>query len=520
MRDLIDIIDQQLAESRGLGARRSGEEFVSTSNPDDKIYVSSVEFYPQGRSRYDSEDELNQALADLTVKYSDADISLVSDFRSTDRAFGIAVFDRPQSTKLVFIKPFLAVKADPTQNSWDNQRGIPGFRYNSRVATKSVAGFTPQDVLTRPNDLTADDVIEQVAAKFGETSPLTQAAQAVAAGSGFPVTVAATPDLSFSAFRDYFAEILHPLALQSGMYSGNAAAAAEAFLGESGYKNTLINFGSDKREGLSDSSLVSPDGRKIRISSKGPAGAEASSRNILDAVEQLSETNPKLLRKYSDVLEIIKTVSSSGPREAPLVLGVQYGIITDTDADQIRGLRDQSLTTLDTAKSLRVSKKLRELLLTRKTNDPENVNMYFHALASVAHEVAEYVNANTNFSKAASEILNNGALVQVYTRARETADSWIIQGFDTIWPSKAVTGVKFSAQKTYYSTGIKGNFTFKILRNGAKDVEDDRDTEPALAAEPGSLPQPKRAAIKPAAAEKRIRQVTGKTSGAGRELRR
>ena len=39
MRDLINIIT--LTESRGLGARRAGEEFVSTTNPEDKIFINS-----------------------------------------------------------------------------------------------------------------------------------------------------------------------------------------------------------------------------------------------------------------------------------------------------------------------------------------------------------------------------------------------------------------------------------------------------------------------------------------------
>jgi hypothetical protein len=47
-----------------------------------------------------------------------------------------------------------------------------------------------------------------------------------------------------------------------------------------------------------------------------------------------------------------------------------------------------------------------------------------------------------------------------------------------------VTGVKFSAGKTYYSTGIKGNFTFKILKNGATDLADETGEVDNMAAEP------------------------------------
>jgi hypothetical protein len=523
MRELIKIIDSVLLESRGLGARRSGEEFVNTSDPKDKIYVNSVTFYPRGKSQFDSEEELTDALAEITMEYPAADVKLISDFRKGELAFGVAVFDRPQSDQLVFIKPFGSVKPDPTQNPWNNQTGIPGYRYNSTVAAKSLAGMAPQDVFSNPNDLTAQDILEQVTAKFGASSPLTLATQQVVSGSGFPIEVPADPALSFSAFRDYFAEILHPIALQTGMYTGNAAKAAEAFLGTEGYADTVINFGADKREGLSDSSLSAPDGRKIRVSSKGPAGATASANNLLDAATELGKVNPRLVRKHADVLDMIRLVSASGAREAPLVLGEKYKIITGADANWIRSLRDQDLTTLDSVRTARISQGLKTLILNRGTREPNNLNMFFHATAAVAHAVADYVNETLNFSQAASEILNNGALVQVYTRARETADTWSIQSFDTVWPSTAVTGVKFSALKTYYSTDIKGNFTFKILRNGAKDFDDMRKDQPELATPAASsekLPTPKRTDVRPTAALARVKKLSQPDAGPGRSLRK
>jgi len=81
------------------------------------------------------------------------------------------------------------------------------------------------------------------------------------------------------------------------------------------------------------------------------------------------------------------------------------------------------------------------------------------------------VNKNTNFSQAASDILNNGALVQIYTDAQQTADTIVIKGFRSVYPSTSVTGVEFSAQKTYYSTGGNGNFVFNILYNNAKSAD-------------------------------------------------
>ena len=104
-------------------------------------------------------------------------------------------------------------------------------------------------------------------------------------------------------------------------------------------------------------------------------------------------------------------------------------------------------------------------------------------LAAIAFQVADHVNTKTDFSTAASAILNFGAFIQVYTLATQAGKDIKLPEFHVDWPSKAVTKVLLSAAKTYYSTGNKGNFTFQILKNNATpadtEVEDNEtDTKP------------------------------------------
>lgn len=472
MRDLLDILNNVITESRGLGARRPGEEFVSNTDPDDKIYIDSVTFYPTGDQAFDSLESRDQALEQ--IKSSFPTINVIGSFGTRNLAFGLAVFTRGKE-KLAFIKPFQSIKLDPTQNNWDNQKGIPGYRYNSKAAAKTQAGMTPQDILTQQSDLDASAVVDQIVAKFGAQSPQAQAAQSVASGAEFPIEVRASEGESFTAFRDYFCELLHPIALQTGQYTGNAANAAEKFLGGASFSDCSINFGTDKTEGLSDSILIAPSGQKIKISSKGAKGATASAKNIVDAANEVAESNPDLLKKYSEVIELIQDVVKAGQAGAPLVLGVKYGVIGAKDAEDIQNFKKIPNTSMSAVGKMKISNRLKSLITERETKDPDNLNLYFHSIAAVAHKAANHVNQSTNFSKAASEILNNGALIQIYTTASEKDGVWVIEGFKTFWPSSTVTGVTFSAGKTYYSTGIKGNFTFKILTNGAKDVEDESD---------------------------------------------
>lgn len=469
MRNLINI----LTESRGLGARRNGEEFVSTANPDDKILVDRVEFFPQDATEYPSYADMVLELETIVKGIPNALVDLIGAFKQSDRAFGIAIFTRPTGgQRLAFVKPYKSIKPDPSQNNWDNQTGIPGYRFNSKSAAKTQAGMTPQDILTNQSNLTKEDVVEQISAKFGISSPFTQIAQAVAAGQPLPIVIPAQQGLSFTAFRDYFCELLHPIALQTGQYTGNAGAAANQFLGSGGFADCSINFGNDKTEGLSDSILISPDGLKIKVSSKGAKGATASAKNLIDAAEELALTNPALLRKHSEVIDLIREIVKNGQSGAPLVLGVQYKIISQSDVADILEFKTLPLQSFDDGLHF-LSPKLKKLYNERQTDNPDRVNVYFHCIAAVAHKVADHINKNTNFSEAASEILNNGALIQVYTKASETTEKWTLQSFNTVWPSKTITGVKLSAGKTYYSTGIKGNFTFKLLSNGAADTPDE-----------------------------------------------
>lgn len=202
-------------------------------------------------------------------------------------------------------------------------------------------------------------------------------------------------------------------------------------------------------------------------------------------------------RKVVEVIDLINGLLEAGQHNAPLLLGVKYEIISNEDADSIRSWRRKALIDLADIDQIDMSDNLKAVIATRRTKTPQATNLYYHALAAVAHLAADKVNEKTNFSQVASSILNNSALIQIHTAATEKQGQWTLQEFHSKWPSKAVTGVQFSAKKPYSSTECKGNFTFKILTNGSTPVEDESDqidlavdkAQPAVAA-PVELPVP------------------------------
>ena len=473
MRDILDKLDY-LTESTGLANRKAGDIFKNSAG--DQITFVGLAFTPSDGGKLEPE-QLSDAIQMATREAGD--IQWQNEMSARSGGFAIASFDSEKGP--IHFGFFLQeVKPNPKDNKIKNVIG--DYRYAGAAAAKTQANMSPQDLLTNKTNLTVRDIMLQLSDSLGTESPLYYIAHQVATNAGYPITVKVPEGLSFTGFRDYFCEILQPIALQTGNYKGNAAEAAQVFFGVPSFEGSTISFDDSKNAGLSDSVLELPDGRYVKVSSKGEKGAEASVKNLLDEVENVQ--NPELLEKYSDVIELIETMRTNGQAGAPLALGVRYGIIDETDAEFIKSLKKIKPIPLDSIKNLTVggydpSKNLISLAMGRKTKRPESTVLYYHLIAAVAHKVAEKVNTDTNFGKAASEILNNGALVQVYTNAKQTGDSWVLDAFKSVYPSKAVTGVVLSAGKNYSSTEIKGNFTFKILRNGAKADAEPSETDQA-----------------------------------------
>jgi len=271
---------------------------------------------------------------------------------------------------------------------------------------------------------------------------------------------------------------------------GNAGEAADIFFGEGGYKGSTISFNNSVTGGLYDSLLVNPQGKQIKLSSKGASGASASVVNLLKSINEL-KVAPKgamLLEKHKVVVEILKDIDAKGHFGAPLKLAVDYKMINADDATfamtlKKYGPQDQ----IDWAGHT----KLEELYNSRKARDMNVIIPMEHMISAIAYKIAAYVNANTNFGKAASDILNHSALVQMYTNCSETKDTISIDNFNAVYPSETVTGVLLDASKAYMSTQGKGNFTFKILKNGAKDVEVSSGETEVAATKPKKVIVPK-----------------------------
>jgi hypothetical protein len=471
MRELIEL----LSESVGLSNRTPGEKFIQ-SNTGKTITFQSLSWNP-AQGKYNSPEELHAAVS----KFEFADQIIWSNrYNRGMGGFGIAHFtDDATGDDLYFGRYLRQVSPNPTNNSFPNNAVPGGYQYRAPAAQKEHVGYKPSDILTQFENNTPTSIYKQVADKFGVTSAITQATKIFIESDTFPV-VLPLGDIDFAGFRDYFCELLHPIALVKGMpVAGDAASAEQAFFGDVGFTTCKISFNAGSTDGLSDSLLTNADGQQIKLSSKGKTGAKASAVNLLNSIEELRLTpaGTRLIDKYKEEIGIVQIVKDYGHFMAPLQLAVIYGIIDASDVPMVTNLKNYNAKDKIISTGI-LSSKLESLYAKRSVQDPSRIIPREHLTAAIAYKVADYVNKNTNFSKAASDILNHSALVQIYTDAQQVNDTIVIKQFRAVYPSASVTSVEFSAQKTYYSTGGKGNFVFNILHNGAKSSDVlEKDTE-------------------------------------------
>jgi hypothetical protein len=481
MRDLLNILEDTLTESVGLANRKAGDQFTDAEGSE--LTFQSLDFFPE-RGKYPDLASLDAALKQVFDAYGiqPQDVEWTNAFNKSMLAFGIAHFTDDQGQDYYFGRWFREISPNRQSNNFPNNAIPGGFRLATGAGKKETSEYKPSKVLTQFEGNTPESIYQQIVAKFGEDSPEVTATQVFMAARSFPVSFPKN-GMDFAAFRDYFCEMLQPMALVLGKpVQGNAAEAAEIFFGGS-FDNATISFNQGETGGLYDSLLTNPDGKQIKVSSKGKGGATASAVNLLNSVRELEGTpqGQKLLKKHADVVGLLHIINDQSAKSAPLVLAKHYGILDDKDIAQIRQL--DNLSAGEEVPQGMLNAKLTKMYNERTAKDPSKAIPSLHMLTVIAFAVADKINESTNFSGAASEILNNAALIQMYTDAKDGKDTITLQGFRAVYPSTAVTGVVLDPSKTYYSTGGKGKFTFKILKNGAKaeevGVEDNAvDTKP------------------------------------------
>ncbi len=465
MREIINLL-----ESVGLSNRKPGDRWQNPQG--DEIIFSDLNFYPESGA-FETPEEMAAAISEVAQKIGvqSSAIFWTNQLQSSSKAFGIAHFVDAENKDYYIGRYYKSISPNRSENSFSND--LPGgFRLQTRAAKKERAGYKPTDVLGgNLNNLTPNDIYAGIVQKFGEASDEARATAAYMAHTGTGDAILPLGNMNFEAFTNYFCEMLQPMALvMNKARKGNANKAEDKFLTQGGFDTCTITFGGGKNEGLTDSTLTNPAGQALGLSSKAKGGAKASTKNLNDKVTEMrgDPDGQQILDKYKEEVSLLQMIVDGGQAGAPLNLAMAFGMITPEEKQQVLSLRKLGIKDFNPDM---LSDNLQALWNARSAADPSKIVPFYHMLAAIAYPVADYVNSNTNFSRAAADILNFGAFIQAQTYATKKGDTIILKPFEFTYPSTATTGVLLSAKKPYYSTGLKGNFTFQILKNGATAEE-------------------------------------------------
>jgi hypothetical protein len=191
MRDILNKLET-LNESTGLAGRKSGDVFKTPDG--DEIVFNNIQFYPELGGKLEP-DELDRAITQVD---SVGAIKWLNNRSSRTGGIAVASFDTPEG-ELYFGRYLESVKPNFTDNYVPNQIG--DYKFAGKAAAKAQSGLSPQDLLTDKIDLTANDILSQLANTLGTDNPLYKMAYSLADGNPLPMTIDAPEGVSFSAFR-------------------------------------------------------------------------------------------------------------------------------------------------------------------------------------------------------------------------------------------------------------------------------------------------------------------------------
>ena len=444
------ISEIELQEAKGFFGRRPGDPYVHTDGITAE-FKQVTPFPTPGQGAYSSVEERDQYIANLEKKVLHDKILWVNN-PGNNKAFAVAQLQTSDGDA-VYWGRYINTTQGVLTGKWANNEIPPGWKLNTATSQKLATGYDPQTLVgvgtSFPNIDQALITIKGKLANVQHEQQLTQALDAVRQGQ-LPVFSGMASQMP--ALRDYFGEILTPVALASGVIGGDADLARKDVLG-SPYAKCKVRWPMSKTHNLVDSVFQSAKGVDLGISSKGGNGAKASAKNIYDAIEKARTTNPQLIKTYKKVVNAINIINTLTALDAPLELGVAFGIIDPRTSVDCRNMINTGVNKLPAKYAKLCSNFSPEL-----TN--KNYNAGLHLLSSIAKHVANRLNAIPNMSEGIKAFMNQSSIVQIYLDMKVQGQDAVVTGFRSIYPPNFEGTMVIDAGKSYYATMKPSKFAF------------------------------------------------------------
>lgn len=452
-----------LIEAKGLFGRMPGDKFVNANGTE--VLFADIVAYPQIEddmpfSAYPDIPTRDQAIA-LIEQQINTKIEWVNQPATNMLAFAIATLNDQDGGQIFWGRYLKQVKQD-MMGAWNNKDVPPGWKLATKSAKKLQAGYDPQSLIKTENKfVTASQVLQTVQANAPTEVAAVLVKNLTELASGTPITVFTGMGHQMEALRDYFGEIMQPMALIGGVIKGAAEEARQALAGGADWSQCKVMWPMSMNAALCDSFLIAPNGQEIGISSKGGKGAKASAKNLHDSyLKALKEGNKQLIDSAKYAITVVSIIAENSAKEGPYILG-EYLNIPGIDS----ALYQEMNTYIANGKiDFNGLSPAAINIMAKFTVDPraKGFNVGYALMAGVAKTVAATVNQNLEFSKGALLLLNQSSIIQVYTSMTKQGNDAVLSGFRAVYPPNFTGLLKMDGGKNYYSTRIAGKLAFGL----------------------------------------------------------
>jgi len=444
-----------LPEAKGIFGRLPGDQFVSN---DGKAYqfVAATAFPDAEQAKFASPQERDQAIAQFE-KNAGAKIEWTNNPGGS--AFAVAELDN-QDGERVFWGRYLQQTKPNMLGIWSNKDIPAGWKLATKGAQKLQAGFDPQNLIKTEQVF---NNVTQLIQTVSTNSPdpvkdvFAENLKNLASGQGAVVFPGMAPQME--AVRDYFGEIMQPVALMGGVIGGQAEDARMVLADGAPWSKCKVQFPMAMNAALCDSFVIAPNGQEIGISSKGGSGAKASAKNLYDAYKKAErEGNTELMQTAQFAIGVVRIVAENTAAAGPFVLGERLKVpgITQELFDEVMLYIRTGKTSFDG-----ITPQARQILAPYKVKaDVVGFNTGYAIMAAVAKTVANAVNMNEQFSAGALALLNQSSIIQIYTKMAKKGNDAVLTGFNAVYPPNFEGRILMDGGKNYYSSRIGGKLAF------------------------------------------------------------
>lgn len=449
--------EQFIAEAKGLFGRIEGDPFVHTDGRE--VTFQRIDFYPDpDQAQFESPEQRDEAIKNYE-KELNAKIDWTNNPNNASLAFAVAVLN-DRDGGLVLWGRYLQKTKHNMLGSWSNTDVPTGWKLATKGAKKMQAGYDPQNLIKTEQSFTSTAQVIDLVGKNApkEVAPIfTDVLYGLATGQ--PRTTFPGMADQMEAIRDYFGEIMQPIALEGGLIKGQAEEARRILAGGADWSKCKMMWPMSMNAALCDSFMIAPNGQEIGISSKGGAGAKASAKNLYDAYKKAEqEGNTELIESAKYAITIVKVIAENSAKDGPIELGKLLKIpgVDDQLSAEITNYIQNGKTDFEG-----VSNAGMNLLSQFKVND--NVvgfNTGFALMAAVAKTVAKEVNKNPEFTKGALALLNQSSIIQIYTTMAKKGEDAVLKDFRAVYPPNFEGTIVLDAGKSYYSSRLSSKMSF------------------------------------------------------------